>query len=87
MNTNKQTNRILEKIKALEVEKEVHLLMESLIDLKSRREEEYIVWSKTSNLSLIPTTFSIWSLIFFSSFSEYDLRYGSKTSDRAPVNL
>ena len=55
--------------------------------LKSLRLEEYTVCSKFSSLSFAPTTYSNVSIIFLSSLSEYDLRYGSNTSDMHPLNL
>jgi hypothetical protein len=72
---------------ALLVLKLVHLLIESFIFLKSLRLDEYTTCSKVSSLSLIPTAYSNVSIIFLSSLSEYDFKYGSKTSDIQPLNL
>ena len=72
---------------ALLVLKLVHLLIESLIFLNSLRLEEYTMCSNASSLSFEPTAYSKVSMIFLSSLSEYDFKYGSKTSDMQPLNL
>jgi hypothetical protein len=43
--------------------------------------------SNASSLSFEPTACSNVSMIFLSSLSEYDFKYGSKTSDMQPLNL
>lgn len=55
--------------------------------LKSLRLDEYTMCSKASSLSFAPTAYSKVSIIFLSSLSEYDFKYGSKTSDMQPLNL
>lgn len=78
-------NEVYKSKSALLVLKLVHLLIESLIFLNRRRLDEYTLWSSTSNLSFMPTQPSIVSMILRSSLSEYDLRYGSNTSDMHPL--
>jgi hypothetical protein len=65
----------------------MHLLIESLMFLKSLRLDEYTICSNDSSLSFTRTACSKASIIFLSSLSEYDFKYGSKTSEMQPLNL